>query len=815
MCSREFLNKITICSWNINGVKEKFLSSDVTNLFSSHDILIISESHFGVRHKTPKNFEFVTRSKPLNYKNLRGGVIVYKKADSALKLNVLCDNLDDLVIVELDGSSLIIIAIYIPPGNSIYYSDKYFDQLNLVISSFIKYRTILVVGDINARIANRFPTKGINYKMNPDTVINAHGGRLMNILKEHDILVINGIDDRNKSFDSKFTFIRKSGTSQVDLALCNHLNCIQDFKIAEKISQSDHCALLIDLDVKISPSIDIVNECATGILNYNQYDPSRKIKNPINIKKLNMLTLHNKLTNLGNILSAKYGDIIPTQASVNEFANDLTNGVYDCCQESKISFTPNTRAPHQQNCTSDNFKAIAEAHKYCYENVLDQQRSEYHKQEWLFYQTVAWEKEQEEVNATKNTKWKMYNKEPKKLWKMIDYKGETQSNTKCPAKVVSNYFSKNIFNSIKVTDNPTLTEMNAEIHEYDCTNDVTDRDFTSEELSTAIKRYGKGISFDGLSGKILHILPENLYEIVLRLYQMSYTTFYPTSWQSQLLSPIEKKGHTIISPKLRGIAVGPMFSRLYDIMINSRFTDWYTPNPHQAGGERKGQGCIIQIFGLFIMLDMAEHCGKKLFIGLLDFEKAFDYMNRPRLMKDMMKDGIGSTFLRNLNNMYSEIRYLPKLSLNQMDDPIISEHGVTQGRASSGNLFSYYISDMSKPMDEKSYSDFMIANLLQLADDSIVLADNLKSLSLKLTDVLKYCQDKLTIVNMDKTNYMEFSDEPSLVSIEVEDQIIKPVDPKKGYVWLGFNLSYSSKICKLVHHHIKKKKSNEAKFYAW
>ena len=286
MCSKEVLNHIAICSWNINGIKEKFLSNDVKNLFINLDILVISETHFGVRHKTPENFKFVTRSKPLNIKNLRGGVIVYKKTDSTLKLNVLCDSLNDLLIVEVEGSSLVIIAIYIPPGNSIYYSDTYFDNLNLIISSFIKYRTVLVIGDINARIANRFPTKGIKYKMNPDTIINAHGGRLINILKEHEIFVMNGIEDRNKSFDSKYTFMRKSNASQVDLALCNDLNCVQKMKIAEKIPQSDHCALIIDVKIKITPAIEVVNECATGIANYDQYDPCRRIKKPDQCQKV-------------------------------------------------------------------------------------------------------------------------------------------------------------------------------------------------------------------------------------------------------------------------------------------------------------------------------------------------------------------------------------------------------------------------------------------------------------------------------------------------------------------------------------------------
>ena len=799
----------------MNGIKEKFLSNDVKNLVTKSDVLIITETHFGVRHKVPDKFEFVARSKPLPSKNLRGGVIVYKKAESPLKLNVICDNLNDLIILEIEGSSAVIVATYIPPGNSTFYSDSYFDTLELIIQTFIKYRTLFVVGDINARIANRFPTNGIKYKLNPDAIVNAHGGKLTNILKNYNMYVLNGVNDGGKSFDSKFTFIRKSGASQVDLALCNDLNCIQNMRICDKIPQSDHCALYIDIYIQVSPSFEVISDCACGINSYNQYDLSKRIRSPINIKKLNLLTLQDHLIHLGDNIHEKYNTMVPSQTSINQFANDLTNGVYECCKNSKIHNMPNTRIPEQHNCTSENFSAIAEAHRYRFENIHgDKVSADYHRQEWLFYQSIAWEKEEEELYTTKNKQWKIYSTDPKKLWKMIDYKGEVQSGTSCPPKIIRNYFSDSIFKSPKITGNPILSEIKHEIEEYENTNEITDKELCSEELSLAIRKYGNGVSFDGLSGSILSLLPANLRNVVLHLYQLIFHTFYPSPWQSQLLSPIEKKGHSLIQPKLRGIAVGPMFSRLYDIIVNFRFEDWYHPNPEQAGG-RKEQGCPLQIFGLFIMLDMAKHCGKKVFIGLLDFEKAFDYMNRPTLMRDMMKDGIGSTFLKNLNNMYSEIRYLPKISSHLMDDPIISEHGVTQGRTSSGNIFSYYISDMNEPMEDKGYVDFMLANLLQLADDSIVLADHVHSLSNKLVDVFGYCEEKFTVVNMDKTNYMEFSEKPKLECIEVGNRTIKPVDPKRGYVWLGFHLSYNSEIHKLVEHNLKKKKSNEAKFYAW
>ena len=281
-----------------------------------------------------------------------------------------------------------------------------------------------------------------------------------------------------------------------------------------------------------------------------------------------------------------------------------------------------------------------------------------------------------------------------------------------------------------------------------------------------------------------------------------------------MLSPTEKKGHTLMAPKLRGVAVGPMLSRLFDIMTDYRFSLWYSPNPNQAGS-RKKQGCNIQIFALFLVLDMAKCLGKTVFIGLLDFEKAYDYVNRPALMTSMMDDGIGATFLKNLNNMYEQINYLTKTSSRMMDDPIISDHGVTQGRNSSSNIFSYYISDMNDPLENQGYDDFMKINLLQLADDSVLLAENIASLVSKFEKILHYCDLNFIIVNMMKTNFMEFSEKPRTESIQVNGRNIAPVDPNTGYSWLGFYLTYSSEIQKLVERNIKKKKCNIAKFYAW
>ena len=78
--SYDHRSSFNIISWNINGVKEKFNIDQVTSLFENIDIVIIGETHFGIRTKCPIGFEIVGRSTVVESKKLRDHIqsIPYK-----------------------------------------------------------------------------------------------------------------------------------------------------------------------------------------------------------------------------------------------------------------------------------------------------------------------------------------------------------------------------------------------------------------------------------------------------------------------------------------------------------------------------------------------------------------------------------------------------------------------------------------------------------------------------------------------------------------------------------------------------------------
>ena len=169
-----------------------------------------------------------------------------------------------------------------------------------------------------------------------------------------------------------------------------------------------------------------------------------------------------------------------------------------------------------------------------------------------FYQTQSWRKEEEELNKSKNRKWKLYLKsDPKKLWTMLDWKGAIKHHDIGPSNIIYSYFSK-ICNSMKICNNPTIEVIKRNLETYDVYNDLTENTIDLSVLECALHNMGKGSSFDGLASKGLLYSPQNLKECILLLFQKMFGRVYPSQWQKQLLSPIPQKGHVINDPKLRG-----------------------------------------------------------------------------------------------------------------------------------------------------------------------------------------------------------------------------------------------------------------------
>ena len=100
---------------------------------------------------------------------------------------------------------------------------------------------------------------------------------------------------------------------------------------------------------------------------------------------------------------------------------------------------------------------------------------------------------------------------------------------------------------------------------------------------------------------------------------------------------------------------------------------------------------------MFIVNEMIERKnleGKKLYLGFLDIEKAYDRVNRGMLCKVLEKIGLSNKVVNVIRSMYENTR--AKYRLGSIEtDWVLSERGVRQGCILSPTLFSLYTEELA------------------------------------------------------------------------------------------------------------------------
>lgn len=122
----------------------------------------------------------------------------------------------------------------------------------------------------------------------------------------------------------------------------------------------------------------------------------------------------------------------------------------------------------------------------------------------------------------------------------------------------------------------------------------------------------------------------------------------------------------------RSYSIAPILNRPIDKILTTRFWGWFEPNKEQAG-LRKYQGCLLQIISVYLLLELAKPMNEDLFIAFMDYQKC----------------------ITAVIHMYLSTSYTSKVSNSVFSEPISTKHGVTQGKESSANLYTFYLSDMA------------------------------------------------------------------------------------------------------------------------
>ena len=152
---------------------------------------------------------------------------------------------------------------------------------------------------------------------------------------------------------------------------------------------------------------------------------------------------------------------------------------------------------------------------------------------------------------------------------------------------------------------------------------------------------------------------------------------------------------------------------------------------------------------------------KKLYVAFVDFQKAFDSVNRQALWGILERRGIEGKMLKMLKSVYNRVRCCVRC-LDECSEYFECRSGLEQGCKLSPLLFSFLISEVAaEVIANGKHGVQLMPNTTELfillfADDVVLLSDTISGLQNQL-DFLQSSAHKLGLaVNTQKTKVMVF-----------------------------------------------------------
>ena len=186
---------------------------------------------------------------------------------------------------------------------------------------------------------------------------------------------------------------------------------------------------------------------------------------------------------------------------------------------------------------------------------------------------------------------------------------------------------------------------------------------------------------------------------------------------------------------------------------------------------------------------------KKLFAAFIDFKKAYDTVDRKKLIKRLNTLGMNGIFVRNIDAMYSKIAYRIKLSSGDSED-ILSNLGLKQGCPLSPMLFNMYIDDINeifdKSCDPVDFHNEPLSHFLY-ADDLILISESREGLQNCLDKVHEFASSKNLTISIKKSKCMIFNQTGKLEKhvFTVNGRTLETVN---SFCYLGFDVKCSGTV---------------------
>jgi hypothetical protein len=193
-----------------------------------------------------------------------------------------------------------------------------------------------------------------------------------------------------------------------------------------------------------------------------------------------------------------------------------------------------------------------------------------------------------------------------------------------------------------------------------------------------------------------------------------------------------------------------------------------TLHRHQFGFRQKSS-CMHAVYTLCEIIEDVREKKSNAYAVFLDFSKAFDKVNRTKLMYKLIHHLNPSIWLL-LKNYYESLTLYAIDNKGNLSAPFKSKYGVKQGGPASPDLFNDYINKLIiiLELSGKTYNLRGLGKgVMVYADDTTLVCEDLNSLKACIRLIEEYCGLFDITINAKKTKCMIFGEIKSIVSPEI------------------------------------------------
>ena len=230
-----------------------------------------------------------------------------------------------------------------------------------------------------------------------------------------------------------------------------------------------------------------------------------------------------------------------------------------------------------------------------------------------------------------------------------------------------------------------------------------------------------------------------------------------------MISPIPKDStkDKRIPLNYRGISLLSVVSKLYSAVLNNRFLNYLEDESllaeEQNGFSRK-RSCEDHVYSACTLIRNRLLQKKDTFGVFIDFQKAFDYVDRNVLLYKFLSNGIDGKFYNSVKSILSDTSACVKLN-GRLTDWFPVSSGVRQGDSSSPTISAFFINDLISGLNNLTMDVTFGENklcCLTYADDVLLLAESENDMQELLNFVNDWCRKWRLIINLSKSNAMHF-----------------------------------------------------------